>query len=237
MSLEQSPDEKIANGEETADYLHGWRSGWEAAWKAALEYKSPLKETADNNKTGQQVTGPRPQVPGPPVGPERREGEKKDWSDVRCTLCKQFHRAARYNCPKIPDIVAGKIQLPSDVCPLCLSLCDSSGRCTNTRRPCHELWGRGGSVSLVCKLHQPKTHFQICRSCPPDVPRTLGKQRTQLCFGPARSTRESIPFVPAKSPPPKIRNNFPPRSSSLDKISPRMPQVPLTQEKEGTGPE
>ena len=162
--------------------------------------RSQLPFAADNKKTEQQVTGPRPQVPGPPMGPERREGGKEDWSEIRCTLCKQFHRAARYNCPKIPDIVAGKIQLPSDVCPLCLSLCDSSGRCTNTRRPCHELRGRGGSVSLVCKLHQPKTHFQICRSCPPDVPRSLGKQKTQLCFGPARSTRESIPSVPAKNP-------------------------------------
>ena len=136
------------------------------------------------------------------AGSGRKESIKKDWSDVKCTICKKFHREARYNCPQIPDILSQKSPIPPDICALCLSLSDSNGRCTNTRKPCHELMSKKGAVSLLCQLHEPKCHFQLCRSCPTGSPRLLGKPKTLLCFGgklAPRPASQQLPQTPSKA--------------------------------------
>ena len=174
--------------EASADYLYGWQCGWEAGWQAALQHKhtqqehrEPVgKDQSDVKCTIYKGAAWQAALKRKPNQREQMEPARRDRSDVKCTICKNFHREARYDCPQIPDILAQKISLPNDICTLCLSLCDSNGWCTNTRKPCHELPGRKGLLSLLCPLHQPRIHFQLCFLCPLNQPRSLGHHKSHF---------------------------------------------------------
>ena len=149
--------------------------------------------------TSGSSTTPAPKPPPPGL----KQDSPRDWSSIKCTLCKQFHKEARHACSKIKDILTGRFSVPSDICLKCLSLLNSDGRCSNTRQPCHVVrTAKGETVSLICSSHSPPTHFQICRSCAPDLPRSLSKQKTTLRFS-ASSPSSPQPRLQDVLPPPQ----------------------------------
>ena len=169
----------MAQNGHSSDFKIGWEKGWEAGWRAAIEFGRSSSAISLGLPPQSALGLPQLAPPAGPPPPGLKQDSPRDWSSIKCTLCKQFHKEARHACSKIKDILTGRFSVPSDICLKCLSLLNSDGRCSNTRQPCHVVrTARGETVSLICSSHSPPTHFQICRSCAPDLPRSLSKQKT-----------------------------------------------------------
>ena len=176
----------MAQNGHSSDFKSGWEKGWEAGWRAALEFRMSSSATSlglpPQSALGlpqQTEKDPQPHSAPPPQedrGQQRKKGS--DWSETRCTLCKGFHPEPRHACPRISDIRTGRHPLPKDICHFCLSLLDSQHRCSNVRQPCHKLLDRKGvELSLVCQIHEPRKHFQLCGLCDPEAPRSMTGQK------------------------------------------------------------
>lgn len=175
----------MAQNGHSSDFKIGWEKGWEAGWRAAIEFGRSSSATS-LGLPPQSALGlpqlaekdPQPCSTPPPQedrGQQRRKGS--DRSETRCTLCKGFHPEPRHACPRISDFRSGKHPPPQDICLLCLSLLDSQLSCSNIRQPCHKLkTQKGVEFSLVCQIHEPKKHFQLCGLCDPEATRSMSGQ-------------------------------------------------------------